>query len=244
MLFRSLSSYNEDSDTEDDDIDTSPGVVASIDFDLDITEPDLPLSSPSTVSHPAVTATVLHHVEKDTTNHPAIGGQFDSGANMNTTNHLHLLWSLPTPKFTIDAGQNRHTTRYSGYLLLPCTRNGQANYVAIKTYYTPTIGVTLISRLQYPDLVSWNISDADNIASANFHDINGETSLVFPLYSNNNLHWTAPFVCPSIIQRRSALPTTFNLSLSISRSHSINVVDTPFDDLLIDEFVDFDNFHF
>ena len=120
-MLHQLSSYNEtDSDSDDEDITTQAEIVASIDFDPDITDPDLSLSTLSTVPPPASTATILNHVEKDTTNHSAIGGQFDSGANMNTTNHLHLLWhlsSLPTPKYTVDAGQTRHTTRYFGYLV-------------------------------------------------------------------------------------------------------------------------------
>ena len=190
-------------------------------------------------------ATIVHSVDGDTQElTQAIGGQFDSGANMNTTNHLSLLWNvhkLKSPRYTLDAGQNRHTSRYRGYLVLPCTRHGQIGYIAIATYYTPTIGVTLIApsaiREQYPSVHSWTISDSNNLASTTFYDRTAKAIFAMSLYAHNSLHWTAPFIRPSIHQRENGLPKNF--TMSVATSGFIDTIDHPSDNTLVDDWSEF-----
>ena len=244
-----MNDYNEESDECDPsstDIPLNRSCISSIGFDFDTSFATIPLTTVATaeiVDTPI--ATIVHSVENDTQEilH-AIGGQFDSGANMNTTNLLGLLWNvhkLKSPRYTVDAGQNRHAAHYRGYLVLPCTRQGHIGHIAIATYYTPSIGVTLIApsaiRTQYTSISSWTINDSDNIASATFYDTAATAVFAIPLYSNNNLHWTAPFVRPSIHQRQS--PLSANYSMSVASSGFIDIVDVPSDDTLIDDWSEF-----
>lgn len=171
-----LTGYNED-DSHSDDESIDSHCIASIGFDFDTPFAYQPSSyvASSELSYDT-TNTIVHSVDNATQEiTQAIGGQFDSGANMNTTNILALLWNvhkLKTPRYTVDAGQTRHEARYRGYLVLPCTRHGVSGYLPILTYYTPSIGVTLIApsaiRDQYSSLTSWTITDADHIASTTF----------------------------------------------------------------------------
>ena len=196
IMLHQLDDYHEDcSDDLDasDDASDNTNPIVSIGFDFDVYPHFRPLSTSPNTRLPDTVA-VVHTAATSTTDHPTIGGQFDSGANMTTTNHLHLIWNLQPfkqAKYTVDAGQTRHIARYFGYLVLPCTRDQQAGYIAIKTYYTPTIGVTLIApstiRDQQPSITSWTISDAENIASVSFQNAANTTVLAFPLFPHNNL---------------------------------------------------------
>ena len=217
-----LHDYHEDDDALSDDEAPDPSLrddIASIDFDFDLTaysEPPRP-SPPVTLLDP-VQVRVLHVAAVSAFSSRPFGGQFDPGTNMTTTNRRDLLWDfqeLPKPLETADAGQHPHLATAFGYLVLPCTRDGIAAYIGIRTYYTPTIGVTLISpgplRAQYPKLKTYVITDTGTMANVKFYDQSDKVVLAFVLYPSNLLQFTAPFVPPSKHQQKSRLPTVFRL---------------------------------
>lgn len=242
---RMMSAYNEDDDTEDES-DTDPTCIRTIDFGFHIDE-IYPSEVPTVDIHLEAPNTdlVVHSTSNNEYTGP-IGGQFDPGANMTTTPHLQMLWDLhklKRPNYTKDAGQSHHTALYGGYLVLPCTRNGKSGHVAIATYYTPSVGVTLLTPAtlfdQYAEIHKFVLTGTRNTAGVDFLDINSNTLMEFPLYCHNKLQYTVPFVRPSISQRTSKLPKY--LSMAITTQPFVDNIDDLPDDLLLDDLTEFDN---
>jgi hypothetical protein len=243
-----MSEYNED-DNSDDDSDYDPTCIRTIDFGFHLDE-IYPSETPTVEVHieppsiePLTVVNIVHATANDNHTGP-IGGQMDPGANMTTTPHLQMLWNLhklKRPNITKDAGQSPHQALFGGYLVLPCTRNGQSGHVAISAYYTPSVGVTLLAPStlldQYPEIDEWILRANRQIANIKFNDTKGDILMEFPLYCHNKLQYTVPFVRPSISQRTNKLPRF--ISMSISNKPFIDSIDEIQDNTLLDDLTEF-----